>query len=62
MTDSNYYRLTITTTTVHRSEMQMLFEEMTQHIQQQSDSHKYLEKLRIENERTALQEKDRKVL
>ena len=51
-----------TITTVRRSEMQMLFEEMTQHIQQQSDSHKYLEKLRIENERTALQEKDRKVL
>ncbi|CAI8025261.1 hypothetical protein GBAR_LOCUS14611 [Geodia barretti] len=25
-----------------KSEMQMLFEEMTQHIQQQSDSHKYV--------------------
>ena len=44
-----------------RSEMQQLLEEMTQHMQQQSDSHMYLEKLRTENERMTLQEKDRQV-
>ena len=44
-----------------RSETQRLLQEMTQHIQQQSDSHKYLDKLRVENEQMALQEKDRQV-
>lgn len=38
-----------------------MFEEVTQHIQQQSDSQKYLEKLRTENERLALKEKERQV-
>ena len=38
-----------------------MFEEMSQHIQQQSDSQKYLEKLRAENERMTLQEKERQV-
>ena len=42
--------------------MHQMFEEMTHHIQQQSDSHKYLEKLQIENEKLALQEKERQVL
>ena len=41
--------------------MQQMFEEMAQHIQRQSDSHKYLDKLRVENERMALQDKDRQV-
>ena len=44
-----------------RSETQRLLQEMAQHIQQQSDSHKYLDKLRVENEQMALQEKDRQV-
>lgn len=50
-----------TTIIMVRSEMHQMFEEMTQHIQQQSNSHKYLEKLRVENERMALQEKERQV-
>ena len=41
--------------------MKRLLEEMTLHIQQQSDSHQYLEKVRVENEVLALQEKDREV-
>ena len=41
--------------------MHHMLEEMAQHIQQQSDSHMYLEKLRIENEQMALHEKDRQV-
>ena len=42
--------------------MHQVFEEMAQHIQQQNDSHKYLDKLQKANERMALQEKDRQVL
>ena len=41
--------------------MQRLLEEVTLHIQQQSDSHQYLERVRVENEALALQEKDREV-
>ena len=45
-----------------RSEMHQMLEEMSHHIQQQSDSHSYLEKLRRENERMTLKEKERQVL
>ncbi len=41
--------------------MQRVLAEVTQHMEQQYSSHRYLEKLRAENETMALQEKDRKV-
>lgn len=46
---------------IFRTEMQQMYEDVTQHLEQQSDSHQYLEKLRLENERVALQEKERQV-
>ena len=58
---SQYWESINYTTPLCRSEIQKLFEEMAQHVQQQSDSHKYLEKLRVENEQMALQEKDKQV-
>lgn len=38
-----------------------MYDDVTQHLEQQSDSHQYLERLRLENERVALQEKEREV-
>ena len=38
-----------------------MYDDVIQHLEQQSDSHQYLEKLRLENERVALQEKEREV-
>lgn len=38
-----------------------MLEEMAHHIEQQNASQRYLEKLRAENERIALQEKERQV-
>ena len=38
-----------------------MLEEMAHHIEQQNASQRYLEKLRAENERMALQEKERQV-
>lgn len=46
---------------VFRTEMQQMYDDVTQHLEQQSDSHQYLEKLQLENERVALQEKERQV-
>lgn len=41
--------------------MQRILAEVTEHMEEQYTSHKYLEKLQAENEAVALQERDRKV-
>ena len=41
--------------------MQRMLAEVTGHMEQQYSAHKYLEKLRVENQTIALTEKDRKV-
>ena len=41
--------------------MQKVLAEVTEHMEQQYSAHKYLEKLRVENESIALKEKERVV-
>lgn len=44
-----------------RKDMQRMLAEVTDHMEQQYSAHKYLEKLRSENESIALKEKERLV-
>ena len=44
-----------------RDELQRVLAEVTEHMEQQYSAHRYLEKLRAENETIALKEKERKV-
>lgn len=45
----------------YRKEMQKVLAEVTDHMEQQHSAHRYLEKLRMENEAIVLKEKDRAV-
>ena len=45
----------------YRAEMQRMLSEVTHHMEQQYTAHRNLEKLRTENEKLALRQKDRKV-
>ena len=42
--------------------MQRILAEVTEHMEQQYSAHRYLEKLRSENEAMSVQEKERQVL
>ena len=44
-----------------RREMQKVLAEVTEHMEQQYSAHRYLEKLRTENEAIVLKEKERAV-
>ena len=45
----------------YRDEAQRILSEVTDHMEQQHTAHKYLESLRLENERIVLKEKEREV-
>ena len=42
--------------------MQRVLAEVTEHMEQQYSAHRYLEKLRLQNEAMSVQEKERQVL
>ena len=46
---------------VFRSDMKQILSEVTDHMEQQYTAHRYLEKLRSENETLVLKEKEREV-